>query len=274
MRSISKTNNECPDSTKISGFLDSDKRGKKKKNNDNSLGGSTCTLAGNSTDIPNVGMTDLAATGSGPVDEMTISTYNTSGSTGGITDSIANMSGLTYVLTEPTANTSGLDSLAGKKTFTAEIPKVVLLKGLKVVRGAEESVLAAPPSSYDTKLSPMSLTKANLRKLDVNVPNDVDCLIYQSWNSLYATIGKNMDSRKYMKETIRVEYEWEPPSCSACLIFGHLLDDGPKAPKRVVNRMDKRKGGSSGANDECFIEVKKKKSSHNKEATKNSNRSW
>ncbi|GKD67132.1 hypothetical protein Tco_1309240, partial [Tanacetum coccineum] len=104
-----------------------------------------------------------------------------SGSTGGITDSTANMSGLTPVLTEPTTNTSGLDSLARKKMFTAKIPKVVLLKGLKVVRGAEELVLAAPPSSYDTKLSPTTLTKDNLRKLDASVPNDADIDLCYLW---------------------------------------------------------------------------------------------
>ncbi|GKE66710.1 hypothetical protein Tco_1520871 [Tanacetum coccineum] len=53
-----------------------------------------------------------------------------------------------------------------------------------------------------------------------------------------------------------------------CLIFGHSLDDCPKAPKRVVNRMDKGKGGSSG-DDEGFIEVKKKKSGGNNGSNKN-----
>ncbi|GKA31872.1 hybrid signal transduction histidine kinase M, partial [Tanacetum coccineum] len=65
----------------------------------------------------------------------------------------------------------------------------------------------------------------------------------------------------YTKETIRVEYEWKHPPCSTCLIFGHSLDDFPKAPlKRVVNSMEKGKEQSSGADDEGFIEVKKKKS--------------
>ncbi|GKB10689.1 RNA-directed DNA polymerase, eukaryota, reverse transcriptase zinc-binding domain protein [Tanacetum coccineum] len=64
----------------------------------------------------------------------------------------------------------------------------------------------------------------------------------------------------YTKETIRVEYDWEPPRCSTCLLFGHSVDDYPKAHKRVVNRVEKGKGGSSGADEENFIEVKKKKS--------------
>ncbi|GJW90421.1 zinc knuckle CX2CX4HX4C containing protein, partial [Tanacetum coccineum] len=60
----------------------------------------------------------------------------------------------------------------------------------------------------------------------------------------------NLEGTGYTKETIRVEYEWKPPRCSMCLIFGHSLDDCPKAPKRVVNKMDKGKGGSSKADDE------------------------
>nr|GEW38314.1 hypothetical protein [Tanacetum cinerariifolium] len=74
---------------------------------------------------------------------------------------------------------------------------------------------------------------------------------------------------RYTKETIRVEYEWEPPRCGTCLIFGHSVDGCPKAPKRVVNRVDKGNGGSSGVDDEGFIEVKKKKSCGNNGGTKN-----
>ncbi|GKA22164.1 retrotransposon protein, putative, ty1-copia subclass [Tanacetum coccineum] len=44
-----------------------------------------------------------------------------------------------------------------------------------------------------------------------------------------------------------------------CLISGHSLVDCPKAaPKRVVNGMDKGKGQTSVADDERFIEEKKK----------------
>ncbi|GJU33522.1 zinc knuckle CX2CX4HX4C containing protein [Tanacetum coccineum] len=63
-----------------------------------------------------------------------------------------------------------------------------------------------------------------------------------------------LDGPGYTKETIRVEYEWGPPRCSACLLFGHSVDDCPKAPKRVVNRVDNSKVGSSGAVDDGFTE--------------------
>ncbi|GKC51698.1 putative ribonuclease H-like domain-containing protein, partial [Tanacetum coccineum] len=64
----------------------------------------------------------------------------------------------------------------------------------------------------------------------------------------------NLKGRGYTKEAIHVECELEPPRCSTCLIFRHSVDDCPKAPKRVVNRVDKVKGGSSRADDEGFIE--------------------
>lgn len=54
-----------------------------------------------------------------------------------------------------------------------------------------------------------------------------------------------LEGSGYTKETIHIEYEWVPPCCSACLIYGHLLNDCPKvAPKRVVNGMNKGKGPS------------------------------
>nr|GEZ93626.1 hypothetical protein [Tanacetum cinerariifolium] len=70
----------------------------------------------------------------------------------------------------------------------------------------------------------------------------------------------NLDAPRYTKGTIHVEYEWKPPHCSTCLIFGHSVDDSPKASKRVVNKVDKGMGGSSGADDDDFIKVKKNKS--------------
>nr|GEU52848.1 hypothetical protein [Tanacetum cinerariifolium] len=43
----------------------------------------------------------------------------------------------------------------------------------------------------------------------------------------------NLEGIGYTKETIRIEYEWEPPRCSTCLIFGHSPADCPKAPKAI-----------------------------------------
>ncbi|GJV34402.1 zinc knuckle CX2CX4HX4C containing protein [Tanacetum coccineum] len=37
----------------------------------------------------------------------------------------------------------------------------------------------------------------------------------------------------YTMSTIHVEYEWAPPRCSSCQIFGHVLDECPK--KIVLN---------------------------------------
>nr|GEY29356.1 hypothetical protein [Tanacetum cinerariifolium] len=65
----------------------------------------------------------------------------------------------------------------------------------------------------------------------------------------------------YTKETIHIEYDYEASRYSSCLIFGHLLVDYLKvAPKRATNNMEICKGKTSSADDEGFIEVKKKKS--------------
>nr|GEX59185.1 hypothetical protein [Tanacetum cinerariifolium] len=89
------------------------------------------------------------------------------------------------------------------------------------------------------------------------------------FNDNLVMVVPNHNGPGYTKETIRFGYEWEPSHCSTCLIFGHSLDDCLKASKRVVNMVDKGKGGSSGDNDDGFIEVKKKKSCGNNECTKN-----
>nr|GEW59627.1 hypothetical protein [Tanacetum cinerariifolium] len=132
------------------------------------------------------------------------------------------------------------------------------------------------PSSYANKLSPRSLTKANLQKIKANVLNGDDYDIWlplayfheindQMKNYLYSyarilieinafnefsdhsvMVVLNLEGNGYTKETIHIEYEWEPPRCSTCLIFGHSLVDFPKdAPKRVVNQNDKATGSKA-----------------------------
>ncbi|PWA64391.1 zinc knuckle CX2CX4HX4C [Artemisia annua] len=47
------------------------------------------------------------------------------------------------------------------------------------------------------------------------------------------TIGfPSLSGEDFTKETIRVEYEWRPPRCDICKIFGHTND---QCPKQVVN---------------------------------------
>nr|GEW64889.1 hypothetical protein [Tanacetum cinerariifolium] len=140
-----------------------------------------------------------------------------------------------------------------------------------------ESIMKEAPSTYANKLSHTSLTKANPQKLDANVPNDVDFDIWLLLASVHEIevdacngfsnnliiVVPNLEGPRYIKETIRVEYEWEPPRCGTCLIFGHSVDDCLKGPKQVVNRVDKGNGGSSRVDDEGFIGVKKEKSCGN-----------
>ena len=37
-----------------------------------------------------------------------------------------------------------------------------------------------------------------------------------------------LDGSGFTKETINVEYEWQPPRCSECKIFGHSDEHCPK----------------------------------------------
>ncbi|GJR40973.1 pol polyprotein [Tanacetum coccineum] len=95
-------------------------------------------------------------------------------------------------------------------------------------------------------------------------------MMLDSYTNSKLMVVPNLKGNGYTKETIRIEYEWEPPRCSTCLIFGHSPIDCPiVTPKRVVNQKDKGKGQTLGADDESFIEVKKKKSVGNNDGTKN-----
>nr|GEV67652.1 hypothetical protein [Tanacetum cinerariifolium] len=65
----------------------------------------------------------------------------------------------------------------------------------------------------------------------------------------------------YVKEVIRVEYEWKPPQCVDCQSFGH---DSKLCPKRVKEEVPKNSARDTNAttieeNDDGFTEVKSHK---------------
>nr|GEV41869.1 ribonuclease H-like domain-containing protein [Tanacetum cinerariifolium] len=95
------------------------------------------------------------------------------------------------------------------------------------------------PSSYATKLSPTSLTKADLHKLKANVPNDADYNVY------YARV---------------------PIEINACNAFSdNFVMVVPNL--KVVNSKDNGKGQTSGADDEGTS--KASTSGYNKESPSN-----
>ncbi|KAJ0442317.1 putative RNA-directed DNA polymerase [Helianthus annuus] len=51
----------------------------------------------------------------------------------------------------------------------------------------------------------------------------------------------NLEDGGVLKSTINVEYEWTPPRCATCNIFGHTLESCPKSVKPVVAQENKGK---------------------------------
>ncbi|GJS00776.1 zinc knuckle CX2CX4HX4C containing protein [Tanacetum coccineum] len=127
--------------------------------------------------------------------------------------------------------------------FMSEGVDLVLRDGLWMIRGILIFLNKWSPS--------LSLLKEELSRVSVWVKfHDVPLVAYTS-NGLSLTAMKidtpmidnlvmvvpNLESTGYTKETIHIEYEWEPPRCNTCMIFGHSPDECPKAaPKRVEYR--------------------------------------
>ncbi|PWA74803.1 zinc knuckle CX2CX4HX4C [Artemisia annua] len=82
---------------------------------------------------------------------------------------------------------------------------------------------------------------------EINATNDLrDTLV---------VVVPNINEASYTKHTIHVEYEWDPRRCSKCLVYGHLLEECPKAhPKRVPNSS----GANNGVSNDEFTTVKRK----------------
>nr|GEV88808.1 hypothetical protein [Tanacetum cinerariifolium] len=65
-------------------------------------------------------------------------------------------------------------------------------------------------------------------------------------------------------ETIDVEYEWKPPHCGVCKVFGHSPNSCPKRPMVDTNNSNKNSlksysKSANGVDEERFIEVYSRK---------------
>ncbi|GKD25277.1 hypothetical protein Tco_1231491 [Tanacetum coccineum] len=65
----------------------------------------------------------------------------------------------------------------------------------------------------------------------------------------------------YIKEIVRVEYEWKPPHCFECKSFGHEFNLCPKRVREEVPNNSARdtKATVMVENDDGFTEVKSRK---------------
>uniref|UniRef100_A0A251TX26 Putative ATPase, F1/V1/A1 complex, alpha/beta subunit, Zinc knuckle CX2CX4HX4C n=1 Tax=Helianthus annuus TaxID=4232 RepID=A0A251TX26_HELAN len=64
-----------------------------------------------------------------------------------------------------------------------------------------------------------------------------------------------LDENKYVNETIRVEYEWKPPRCAHCCVFGHDSEECPKCIRLTV----KPPTNSLKVDEDGYTKVKTKK---------------
>ncbi|GJV13950.1 putative reverse transcriptase domain-containing protein [Tanacetum coccineum] len=81
------------------------------------------------------------------------------------------------------------------------------------------------------------------------------------------TIGiPELEGPGFIKETIRVEYEWKPPRCHTCNIFGHL---GDSCPKKVVNTLVVNNLTNTNTLNDGFQQVVNKRRNNKKNAAGN-----
>ncbi|GJU83616.1 sodium/hydrogen exchanger 6 [Tanacetum coccineum] len=81
------------------------------------------------------------------------------------------------------------------------------------------------------------------------------------------TIGiPELEGLGFIKETIYVEYEWKPPRCHTCNIFGHL---GDSCPKKVVNTPVVNNSTNTNTPNDGFQQVVNKRRNNKKNAAGN-----
>ncbi|GKD75977.1 ribonuclease H-like domain-containing protein, partial [Tanacetum coccineum] len=156
-----------------------------------------------------------------------------------------------------------------------------------------DEVMKEIPASYANKLSPTSLTKANLREVDATVPNDANYYVWLPLASVHeekyglkkVTLVKGIFFYKFSStEGVDSVLRDGPWMILGVLIFLNKWSPSVSLPKEDLSRVPVwekfhdvplvaynsdgliliatkiGKGGSSGADDKGFVEVKKKKS--------------
>ncbi|GKB12922.1 hypothetical protein Tco_0846845 [Tanacetum coccineum] len=77
-------------------------------------------------------------------------------------------------------------------------------------------------------LSDNDNSKVNFHTMEADVPNEADFDV----RILIASV-KELDDTGYTRDTIHIEYEWKPPRCGTCAVFGHLLVTCTKVTKEA-----------------------------------------
>ncbi|GJU11620.1 zinc knuckle CX2CX4HX4C containing protein [Tanacetum coccineum] len=90
------------------------------------------------------------------------------------------------------------------------------------------SLIASNPNDADSFTNSMCLEswgRSNYARILIKID------ACNGFSDNLVIVVPNIEGSGYTKETIHVEYEWEPPRCSTCIVFGHSVDECPKAMK-------------------------------------------
>ncbi|GKE61464.1 reverse transcriptase domain-containing protein, partial [Tanacetum coccineum] len=140
------------------------------------------------------------------------------------------------------ASKEGLDQVLQRGPWMIRMSPIILNKcssGLSLKKG--EVTRVSSRISFACALIEVSSESGLKSKVTMAIPNE--------------------EGDGYTKEVIRVEYEWKPPHCGDCKIFGHDLLQCPKHVKEIVFN-DPSKVGTSTSTDtssDGFTEVTRKK---------------
>ncbi|GJY92279.1 hypothetical protein Tco_0508061 [Tanacetum coccineum] len=163
----------------------------------------------------------------------------------------------------PVILTKWFSSLSLKKGKVMSVPVWVKLHGVPILAYSEDglSLIATQigkPLLLDAFTSSMcveSRSQINFARAFIEVSSESEL------KSKVTMAILNEEGDGYTKEVIRVEYEWKPPHCGDCKIFGHDLLQCPKHVKETVINDPSKVGTSTTTvtSSDRFTEVTRKK---------------
>ncbi|GJX49003.1 reverse transcriptase domain-containing protein [Tanacetum coccineum] len=171
--------------------------------------------------------------------------------------------GLWMIRKSPIILTKWSSGLSLKKGEVTSVPVWVKLHGVPILAYSEDglSLIATQigkPLLLDAFTSSMcvkSWSQINFARSLIEVSSESEL------KSKVTMAILNEEGDGYTKEVIRVEYEWKPPHCGDCKIFGHDLLQCPKHVKETVINDPSKVGTSTTTvtSSDRFTDLTRKK---------------
>nr|GEX92100.1 hypothetical protein [Tanacetum cinerariifolium] len=126
-------------------------------------------------------------------------------------------------------------------TTPTDMALTALVVDPKVMEGVDEPV-STISKSFASLVTNEAVTSKSWGRMN-HARALIDIRAHRELKEGMVIVSPNVENDEEVLHTVRVEYEWEPPRCGVCMVFGH---DDMLCPKRNVKKPKKQHTNHDG----------------------------